>query len=208
MRLLSISLLLSTVIASTASASEGGGQPALEISLKAGGHFPQITGKLGTNFDAVLKVGYGVALDHRLQLFVDLGYSQPTHTAQASDPRLGTAGAAYSSTLTVRDLSTTVGAAYFLLPPGAFLVPYAGAGLRLHFLKSDVVGTGASAAFGENTETSTQVGGAVFGGAGLHLGPGLLLGELRFGYAPVGQKVTGQANVGALSVLLGYGLLL
>jgi len=181
--------------------------PAFELSLKAGGHFPQITNKLGTNFDAILKFGYGVAVDRRLQLFIDLGYSQPTHDTSATDPRLGMTGAMYQSTLTVRALSTTVGGQFFFLPMNSFLLPYGGLGLQLHFVKSTVTGSGGNA-FGDNDETSTQVGGAGFGGLGLHLGPGILLGELRFAYAGIGQKVTGSANIGALSVLLGYGLLL
>ena len=37
---------------------------------------------------------------------------------------------------------------------------------------------------------------------------GTLLGELGLNHAPVYEKVTGPANVGALSVLLGYGVLL
>ncbi|HXI60360.1 MAG TPA: hypothetical protein VNO55_30065 [Polyangia bacterium] len=181
--------------------------PAFELSLKAGGHFPQLTNKLGTNFDAILKFGYGVAVDRRLQLFIDLGYSQPAHDTSATDPRLGMAGAMYQSTVTVRALSTTVGGQFFFLPMNSFLLPYGGLGLQLHFVKSTVTGSGGNA-FGDNDETSTQIGGAAFGGLGLHLGPGLLLGELRFGYAGIGQKVTGDANIGALSVLLGYGLLL
>jgi hypothetical protein len=40
------------------------------------------------------------------------------------------------------------------------------------------------------------------------VGPGLLLGELNLNYPPINQKVTGASNVGALSILLGYGLLL
>jgi hypothetical protein len=59
-----------------------------------------------------------------------------------------------------------------------------------------------------NAETDTRVGGVIFGGAGLHLGPGLLLGEFSVSHAPVGQRLTGVANLGAISVLLGYGVLL
>jgi opacity protein-like surface antigen len=180
--------------------------PAWEISLKAGGHFPQVTNRLGSNFDAILKVGYGVALD--LQVFADFAYSQPSHTSKGTDPRLGAAGAEYSTTLTVRDFATTVGADYFLPLATQRWLPYAGLGLTVHFLKTDVTGSAGGASFGDTSETSTQVGGVVFAGTGFRLGPGMVVGELRFGFAPVSQKVTGSANIGALSVLLGYGLLL
>ena len=48
--------------------------------------------------------------------------------------------------------------------------------------------------------------GAAMVGVGYRLGPGALLGELRFGFTPVSQKVTGSSNIAALSLLLGYGL--
>ena len=182
--------------------------PMFEVSLKAGGHFPQLTNELGTNLDALLKVGVGVALERRLQVFGELGYTQPTHKATVpGDARLGASGAGYTSTMTVRELNTSLGLAYFFAPLQDHLLPYAGAGLRLHFVKSTVEGGAPAAAFGKNEETSTQVGGQAFGGLGLRLGPGLALGELRFSYAGIGQKVTGDANIGSVSVLLGYGLL-
>lgn len=181
--------------------------PSLELSLKAGGHFPQLTNALGTSFDVIFKVGYAPFGTRQLQLFADVGYSQPSHVLSADDPRLGADGAAYTSTLTVQDLATTFGAAWFFLPPSESLAPYAGAGLRIHFLKATVDGA-AGEAFGHYQETDTRVGGVAFGGVGYRLGPGRILGELAFGYAPVDQRVTGTTNIGALSVLLGYGLML
>lgn len=186
-------------------------EPALrpwEISLKAGGHFPQIANRLDSNFDVILKVGYGVALDRRLQVFADFGYSQPSHTSNGSDPRLAYAGGEYSSTLTVRDFTTTFGAGYVFRLPYPQWMSYAGAGLQLHFLWSGVSGSAPCAWFGDQTETSTQVGGVAMVGAGYRLGPGAILGELRFGFTPVSQKVTGSGNIAALSLLLGYGLFL
>lgn len=182
--------------------------PALELSVKAGGYFPQLTSKLGTNFDGVLKVGYGVALDRRLQVFADLGYSQPSTTSGGTDPRLGASGASYTSTLTVRDLTTTIGADYFFRLLSSVWLPYAGAGLQLHFLRSTASGSAQGTPFGDTDETSTEIGATAFGGIGMHLGPGVLLGEVRFIYAPLSQNVTGSSALGAVSVLLGYGLFL
>jgi hypothetical protein len=79
-------------------------------------------------------------------------------------------------------------------------------GLRAHFLRARVEGTGGEP-FGLTSETATRLGGAAMGGVGFHAGPGLLFGELAFGYAPVNEKVTGVSNIGAASLLLGYGLL-
>lgn len=198
--------LLATTPETTVS-SEPASPHLLELSLKAGGHFPQLVSPLQTSFDGVLKVGYGFALDGQLQLFGELGYSQPQHTVSGSDPRLGSGGADYSSTVTVQDLSTTLGLTYFLTPTASHWLPYLGAGLSAHFLKDPVEGTSDSA-FGLNSETSTHFGGVAFAGLGLRLGPGLLLGELRFGFTPISELVTGPSNAGALSVLLGYGLML
>jgi hypothetical protein len=182
---------------------------ALELSLKAGGHFPQLTNPLGTSFDGILKVGYGVTRDRRLQVFLDFAYTQPSNTVTGSDPRLGEMGSGYRSTLTIRDLSNTLGVAYFIPAGQPWLLPYAGGGLQIHFVKStERATTDAGVLLGEHTETATGLGAAVFGGAGFRLGPGLLLGELRFGYTPVSQRVTGSSNIGALSVLVGYGIML
>jgi len=193
------------VLASGLASAEPADAPSVEVSLKAGAHFPQLMNKLGTSFDGILKLGYAPFEGRRIQLFLDLGYSRPSQTLTGSDPRL--AEGSYQSTLVMQDLATTLGAVYFILPPASTLVPYAGAGLRLHFLKAEVTGASGSA-FGVSTETDTRFGGVIFGGAGFHLGPGLLLGEVAVGYAPVGQKVTGVSNIGALSLLLGYGVLL
>lgn len=179
----------------------------LEISLKAGGHFPQLMSPLGTTFDGVLKLGYSPLENKQIQFFTELGYSQPSYTFSGSDPRLGDGGEDFTSTLTLRDLNTSLGAAYFFLPLDSVLVPYAGAGVRAHFLRFEVEAAGGSD-FGRHEETATRFGGMVFGGAGFHLGPGLLLGEVRVGYAPVEEVVSGVTNIGHLSVMLGYGLLL
>lgn len=179
-----------------------------EISLKAGGHFPQIANRLGSTFDVIAKVGYGVALQRRLQLFADFAYSQPSHTSSDTDPRLVGAGGEYSSKLTVRDFTTTFGAGYFFRLPYPRMMSYAGAGLQLHFLWSGVSGSTPCAYFGDQTESSTRIGGVAMVGAGYQLGPGVILGELRFGFTPVSQKVTGSGNIAALSLLVGYGLFL
>ncbi len=181
--------------------------PSLEIALKVGGHFPQVLSKLDTTFDGSLTVGFAPFQGHQLQFNVAVGYSAPAHRVSSTDPRLGTAGGDYSSRLVEQDLATTIGVKYFILPPTRFLVPYAGAGFRVHFLRADVTGSG-GADFGNHNETDTRFGGVLLGGVGLHLGPGLLLAELSFDYSPIGQRVTGDANVGSLAVVLGYGLLL
>ncbi|MFZ5470559.1 MAG: hypothetical protein ACOZIN_14075 [Myxococcota bacterium] len=195
------------VFAAASSALADESPPSLELSLKAGGHFPQVVSRLGTSFDGVLKVGYAPLPNKQVQFFADLGYSQPAHLTESNDPRLQDSGADFSSRLLVQDLRVALGANYFFASPSENLLPYAGASLRTHFLRAVVVGEG-GAQFGQSQETVTRFGGALFGGAGYRLGPGLLLGEVNLAFVPVLEKVTGRANVGALAVLLGYGLLL
>lgn len=177
--------------------------PKFEIALKAGGHFPEGWNDLGPSFDVVLKVGYAPLDDRRFQTFIEAGYSQPSKTTTGNDPRLGPTGADYSTTLKVQDLTTRLGAQWSFI--GTLPVtPYAGAALRVDFVKSVVTGTG-GAAFNEYRETGTQFGGTVFGGVALRLWHGTLLGELSLNYTPIKQRVTDKANIGSTSVLLGYG---
>ena len=180
--------------------------PTFEVSLKAGGHFPQLTSQLGTSFDGVLKLGYGLLDSKQLQLFVDVGYSQPSQTVTGHDPRLGTDGADFQSTLTLRDWASSVGAAWFFSPPSEALTPYAGAGLRVHFLTAVTEGS-AGSGFGRYTETDTRFGAVAFAGVGYRAGPGRILGELSFSFAPIDERLTGASNAGALSALVGYGVM-
>lgn len=204
-------LIVAVVLAGAAHAQETAkaaspAGPSLEVALKAGVHLPQVVSPLQTTFDGVLKVGVAPWSFKRLQIFADVGYSMPTHDFAGSDPRLGEAGADFSSNLTVHDVRTTLGAQFFLLDPAGTFLPWAGAGFRAHFLTMDVKG-GATGEFGQYTETVTRVGAAFLLGAGYRLGPGMVLAEASFTYIPVGERVSGNSNVGALSFQAGYALL-
>lgn len=206
--LLTFSLLLSPLASAQevlAAAPPPAAEPTLELALKAGLHLSQVYGPLETTFDGVLKVGVAPWRFKRLQAFVDLGFSQPRHQTVASDPRLES-GADYTSTLVVYDVRTTLGAQYFFRSPAEKWVPWAGAGLRAHFLTFEAAG-GSAEAFGLHTETVTRVGGTLLAGVGYRLGPGLVLGELSLTFVPVAERVTGPSNVGAFSAQVGYGLL-
>lgn len=194
-----LSLLL--LLVSAVAAAE---EPAFEVSLKAGGRFPQVASRLGTTFDGLLKLGYAVNEARTIQIYGDLGYASPSYTFTREDPRL--AAGTYTSTLTVLDVKTSVGVTYFFAPPSEVWLPYAGLGPHVHFVKSTATGE-AGTAFGANEETVTGIGAVAFGGVGFHLGPGLLLGELRAEFVRVEQQLTGPSNLGGLSLLLGYGLL-
>lgn len=179
--------------------------PSFEVSLKGGVHLPQIANPLTTSFDAVLKVGYGLPfIERRLQVFLDLGYTQPSVTVTGADARVP--GGTFTATTTVRDLSTTLGLCLFILEPTRPLVPYLSAGARVHFLSAETDGSAGGATFGGWRETDTRFGGIFAAGAGYRLGPGRVLAELTFNVLPVDQRLTGVSNASSLSLLVGYGL--
>jgi len=155
----------------------------------------------------VLKLGYGLpVIDRRLQLFVDLAYTQPAVTVTGSDARVP--GGTFTSTTILRDLATSIGACFFVLDTSKLVVPYVSAGVRVHFLKAESSGTAGGTALGAYQETDTRVGGVFAAGAGLKLGPGRLMGEVVFSGLPVELRLTGVSNASSLSVMLGYGLFL
>lgn len=173
----------------------------IEIAPKVGGILP--FSKLGGSWNADLELGWvSPLLNHQLAFVVDTGYAQPTHGQKVTDARVG--GGSYNFTLTQRELNVFVGPKYFIAPVSSELLPYVGAGVKVHLLKSDVVGDAAGSPFGQNSETSTQVGGALRGGLGIKLGPGHLIGELELAYGGLNATITGKSNVADASLQLGY----
>lgn len=172
---------------------------------KLGGLIP--VGKLGPHLSMRLGGGYVLpALKQRLAVVLDLGYSQTVAEETISDPRLGTSGSnnSYNYSLIERDLNLFLGPQVFISDPFKRLVPYAAAGLDLHFLRSDIEGQGGTEPLGETEETSTKVGFALRGGVGYRLGPGLITGELTFAWAPIDHQITGESHLGRLAILVGY----
>lgn len=206
--LLAVLVLLSaTALAQgvEASAPPPAPAPSFEISLKAGAHFPQIANPLTTSFDGVLKVGYGLPfLERRLQVFLDLAYTQPSVKVTGADARVP--GGSFTATTTLRDLSTSLGLCFFILEPSRALVPYVSAGARVHFLRAETNGSAGSSTFGAWQETDTRFGGVFAAGAGYRVGPGRIMAEVTFNVLPVDQRLTGASNASSLSVMLGYGL--
>lgn len=88
------------------------------------------------------------------------------------------------------------------------VVPFIGVGPRIYMLRSTVRGAVAGVEIPETTEQSTKVGLGVPFGAEIKLGPGALIGELLFEYGSLDHTATGDSNTGALSLAVGYRLLL
>jgi hypothetical protein len=206
--LVSLLFLVASVAAtSTARADEATRAPAVRhmllLSAKLGGLFP--VNKLGPGPAFQLGVGYAPpVLKGRLALVLDVGYSQHSDSATLTDPRLATATAEYTTSLTQRDLGLFLGPQVFILDPKGRFVPYAAAGADVHFLETTVTADSGGIPFGENKETSTVVGFAMRAGFGYRLGPGLLVGEVGYSWAPVSQDVTGSSYRGGVGLLVGY----
>ena len=77
-------------------------------------------------------------------------------------------------------------------------------GLDLHFLKTEVEGSGGGQPLGDNDEVSTKVGFAARAGLGYRLGPGLITAEVTFAYADLDHDITGESNRGRVALLVGY----
>jgi hypothetical protein len=175
----------------------------LGVSLLAGGQLS--TSKLGASFDGMVKLEH--PMSGWFEVFAELGYAQPTTSLSAASTQLGASGAtSYQATLSMQEVMVTAGAAYLLRTRISALSAYAGVGARAHFIKSTANGSDGNA-FGSNVEASTVFGAVALGGAAYRLGPGRALGELQVGWAPAQQQFTGPSNLGAVSLLLGYGLL-
>jgi hypothetical protein len=175
----------------------------LLASAKVGGIFP--VNELGPGPAAQVGLGYAPpVLKGRLAVVLDLGYSQGSKKSTLTDARLAMPTTEYATSLTQRDLGLFLGPQIFILDPRGRYVPYLAAGVDLHFLETAVSARSGGVPFGENKETSTVVGFAARAGFGYRLGPGLIVAELGYSWAPVTQDVTGTSSRGGVSLLVGY----
>lgn len=177
---------------------------AMHLGLQTGLVLPQVQSELGTAVGIELEAGYRVWKN--LSPFLTLGYSQPSVEGDSSDPRL--TGDGYMTETTQRELTVTLGAFWRFLPAGSRLNGYAGLGARAWLLETSTEGTSGGESFLENSETSTRYGAAVMGGGEFLLGPGALVGELDVGGSDLPHVITGDVATTAISLTVGYRLLL
>jgi hypothetical protein len=187
-----------------AAADEAGDTGKLHVGLHAGLVLPQLQSELGTTAGIELEAGYRVW--RGLAPFLALGYAQPGVDGDLSDPRLEAGD--YTTETRQRELTLTVGALWRFMAPGATLNAYAGLGARAWMLETITNGAAGAADFLENRETSTRYGGAVLGGAEYRLGPGAGVLELDIGGSDLPHLITGDVATTAVSLFVGYRLLL
>ena len=132
---------------------------------------------------------------------------QKLSASKVADPRLpGSDPLSYA--VTQQALSLSLGLLYRFDLSTDVVMPYGGLGGRLYMLNTKVKGTAGGEAFGDNEETQTDFGLVLLGGVDIFVGPGALLGELSFGWAQLDGFVMRDTNLGALSLAVGYRVML
>jgi hypothetical protein len=181
--------------------------PDFLVSARMGMLFGQPFSRLGTSVIPELAFEWHPDVWKRhLGLMFAVSYTQPETARTYTDPRLTQNSGLTSYSHTVRDLGLTL-APTLWFPMGKMVIPYASAGLKVHFYRNDVQGSaGDSSPFGENQEPKRRAGFVGRLGAGFRMGPGALTGDVTIDAAPVYEVTTGDANAGDLIVSLGYSL--
>lgn len=179
-------------------------EPWLLVGARVGVVIPQAFNKLETNFVTDVEVAYQLPFWYRrLGLFFDIGYSQPTEQGTTTDPRVSTNGGTVGYDMTLQDLALAFGVQY-RHALGRWIVPYVGAGAKVHLTRTIIDQNAGQTSLGENSEENTRVGFIARAGLGVHLGPGDLVAELDVEYTPVDHLITGDNNTGHLGFLAGY----
>jgi hypothetical protein len=185
-----------------------------DVGLVIGGKVGGGLGKPWSDFGVTpvfeLELGYMLPPLHRaIEIFVIGQYAQPgiDGESEEADPRLpGTEPLSYE--VTQQWVALSLGALYRIDVGTDVVMPYGGLGARMYMLKTTVKGRAAGESFGENDETQMDYGLMLLGGVDIFLGPGALLAELSFGWAQLDGFVMRDTNLGALSLAVGYRVML
>jgi hypothetical protein len=169
--------------------------PTVVLGVGAGLYLP--TSDLGPNILLGLDGSYQLPwLGGRWGVGLGVAYSQPSTSGGPKDERIEAPGE-YQTTM--RELTWDMLFSFRFLDWDSRWSPHAGVGPLLYLLSHKV-----GAFSQEHIETSTQFGFLAVTGVDFRLWHGALVGEVRFPFATVGQRTTGNSNVGALSIMLGY----
>lgn len=149
---------------------------------------------------------FDVGMERPLQLGIDASYTRPGATGEGHHPMLGEEGADYEWKLQQQILTLQLTTMWRFMPPGQGFSAHAIIGPRVYLMESIMEASGNDADFGENRETNTEYGLAVGGGVEYMLGPGAITGTVLVGGSPLDQRITGEANTGAVNLDIGYRL--
>jgi opacity protein-like surface antigen len=173
-------------------------EPTVVLGLGVGAYIP--TSKLKTNFLVGIDAAYQLPwIGRKIGVGMGLAYSQPTTSGQLTDTRAHPPDGLVDYESTMRELVLDVLFTYRFLSWSSIWSPHAGIGPSFYFLSHNVSALGV-----DQSETSTQVGFLFVAGVDFRVWRGALIGEIRVPFATVGQRTTGESNVGAVSIVFGY----
>lgn len=167
----------------------------LGVAPRLGAGLP--TSKLGATVVGGLELDYAVS--KRLLIALDLALTRPSYSSTVMDPRVASGSASY----TIDETEMVVGVSALYRFTSGKVVPWLGAGPLLHMLKTTET---TSTAPGDNTATSTELGGQIAGGVDLAAGPGFVIGDVRVVYSKLAHVFTGDTNAGKITIGAGYRL--
>lgn len=158
------------------------------------------TSKLGAFVVGGLEINIATPVAaHRLVVMLDASYTRPSYSSSVMDGRIPGGMASY--TIKEDELKLSAGAIYRLFGSEHKLIPFFGAAVVWHMLRSNETN---GIAPGTNTSQSDHPGFELMGGADLELGPGYAVGELRFPYSRLRHYLAGSTNAGNIELSLGY----
>jgi hypothetical protein len=171
------------------------------IAAKVGGLFAEPFSRLGASYLVDLEIGYALpVLRHHLAIAIDGAYTAPEASGGGTNAQVASGGYMYQLQQREGILGLTL---YYRHPIGR-VTPYIGVGPRLFLLQSQVDGAAGTTPIHTSSEVSTKAGVGAPLGVGVRLGPGDLFLEASVLWAPIDHQITGDSNIGALTVSLGY----
>ncbi len=191
-------------------------QPDLRLaSAYVGGHVgflvPSLFGELNPAPLFGVEAGYILPFDlgpftRPLGLALDVLYTAPGAEGDGTHASLGEGGGTYAWELQEQLLIFELTALWRFMPLGDTLSAYLNAGPRLFLLQTTLDAQSDGQSFGQHQERDTNLGAVFGGGLDLQLGPGTAFAALELSWSGLDQKITGDANTGALALDLGYRL--
>jgi hypothetical protein len=188
-----------------------------DVGLVFGGKVGAGLGKPFSDFGATpvfeLELGYapnlGASLGHPLEIFLAGQYAQPglDGSADEADPRVP-GSEPFSYEVTQQMVTMSLGALWRFDISSDLVMPYGGLGARMYLLNTHAKGSVGGEAFSESNETQNAFGLVLLGGVDIFVGPGALLAELSFGWAGLDGYIMRDTNLGALSLAVGYRVVL
>jgi opacity protein-like surface antigen len=185
----------------TATAPESGVSGAVMVGVRVGGVIP--FDGLSPYVGGGLEAGYVFsAMNRSFAVALAIEYTAPNKDGTQTDPRL--ASASYNWHLTQEVLTFMPLFLYRMTFVSQRFTPYVGVGPRIFLMKSTVRGLAGSSTISETTEQSTKIGVGIPLGIEFALGPGAITAELLLQHASLDHTATGDSNIGAGTVYVGY----